>query len=147
MLNIILKYEDIKIIIVQLTKKLLLAARHAKRERVLVAWEEFAMRMGGVAIPVVRRYILPEAKKPGRNFFEAAIPENCQVLAGKVKTSAEIFRPLERAERCTADGRMAREPVAGEDTRRTGTTNRKRRNISAASLPDNDTNLFQINSR
>ena len=43
----------------------------------------FAMRMGRVAIPVVRKYILLVAKHIGKNLLEAAIPEISQVLAGK----------------------------------------------------------------
>ena len=126
----------------------------------------FAMRMGRVAIPVVRRYILPVAKQLG-NLLEAAIPEIGQVLAGKkrpsgkmlkhvavtatkktVKTSAPRFSgrlagasvARQRAARSgggrVPGGRMARKRVAGADPRRTGSTNRKRRNISAASLPE-----------
>ena len=83
----------------------------------------FAMRMGRVAIPVVRRYFLPVAKQLGKNFLEAAIPEIGQVLAAKKWPSgkmlkhvadcyqenckdlgAEVFGPLGRGERCTAAG-------------------------------------------
>ena len=130
----------------------------------------FAMRMGRVAIPVVRRYILPVAKQLGRNLLEAAIPEIGQVLAGRkrpsgkmlklvaetatkktVKTSAQRFSDRsagasvapQRAARSgggrVSGGRMARKRVAGADPRRTGSTNRKRRNISAASLPESTT--------
>ena len=35
----------------------------------------FAMRKGRVAIPIVRKYILPVAKQVGKNLLEAAIPE------------------------------------------------------------------------
>ena len=35
----------------------------------------FAMRMGRVAVPVVRKYIVPVAKHIGKNLLEAAIPE------------------------------------------------------------------------
>ena len=43
----------------------------------------FAMQMGRVAIPVVRKYILHVAKQIGKNLLEAAIPEISQVSAGK----------------------------------------------------------------
>ena len=43
----------------------------------------FAMRMGRVAIPVMRKYILPVARHIGKKLLEAAIPEIGQVLAGK----------------------------------------------------------------
>ena len=52
----------------------------------------FAMRMGRVAIPLVRRYILPVAKQLGRNLLEAAIPEIGQVLAGKKRPSGKMLK-------------------------------------------------------
>ena len=45
----------------------------------------FAMRMGRVAIPVVRKYILPVAKHMGKNLLEAAIPEIGQVFGRQKK--------------------------------------------------------------
>ena len=130
----------------------------------------FAMRMGRVALPVVRRYILTVAKQLGRNLLEAAIPEIGQVLAGKkrpnvrmlkhvaetatkktVKNSAPRFSGRsdsasvapQRAARSgggrVPGGRMARKRVAGADPWRTGSPNRKRLNISAASLSESTT--------
>ena len=87
MLIIFLKHGVITIIIVQLTKTLL-----GKREQVLVGLGAFAMRMGRVAIPVLRRYILPVAKQLGRNLLEAAIPEGGQVLAGKKRPSGMMLK-------------------------------------------------------
>ena len=52
----------------------------------------FALRMGRVAIPVVRRYILPVAKQLGRNLLEAAVPEIGQVLAGKKRPSGKMLK-------------------------------------------------------
>ena len=52
----------------------------------------FAMRNGVVAIPVVRRYILPVAKEIGRNLMEAAIPEIGQLLAGKKGPCGKILK-------------------------------------------------------
>ena len=130
----------------------------------------FAMRMGTVAIPVVRKYILPVAKHIGKNLLEAAIPEIGQVLAAKEGPSGKMLRHVaETATKKTVKtstpgffgrsvgasvgpqrtarsggarmtgGRMARERVAEADPRRTGSTNRKRRNIPAASLPESTT--------
>ena len=161
----ILKYEVNTVIIVQLTPHL--ARQMGAGAGGLGA---FAMRMGRLAIPVVRRYILPVAKQFGRNLLEAAIPEIDQVLAGKkrpggkmlkhvvetatkktVKTSAPRFSgrsagPSVAPQRAARSGgglvpgsRMARKRVAGADPRRTGITNRKRRNISAASFPESTT--------
>ena len=130
----------------------------------------FAMRMGRVAIAVVRRYILPVAKQLGRNLLETAIPENGHVLAGKKRPSDKLLKHVVATatkktvktsaarlsgrsvgatvapQRVVRSGggrvpgcRMARQGVAGADPRRTGSTNRKRRNISAASLPESTT--------
>ena len=52
----------------------------------------FAMRMGRVAIPVVRKYILPVAKHIGKNLLEAAIPEIGQVLAGKKRPNIKMLK-------------------------------------------------------
>ena len=46
----------------------------------------FAMRMGRVAIPVVRKYNLPVAKDIEKKLLESAIPEIAHVLADKIKT-------------------------------------------------------------
>ena len=52
----------------------------------------FAMRMGRMAFPVVRKYILPVAKELGRNLLEAAIPEIGQVLADKKRPSGKMLK-------------------------------------------------------
>ena len=134
-----------------------------------------AMRMGRVANPVVRRYILLVAQQLERNLLGTAIPEIGQVLAGKKRPSGKVLKhvaetatkktvktsdprfsgrlagenvALQRAARSgggrVPGGRMARKEVTGADLRRTGSTNRKRRNISAASLPES---TLQIRSR
>ena len=130
----------------------------------------FAMRMWRVAIPVVRRYILPVAKQLGRNLLEVAVPEIGQVLDGKKRPSGNMLKHVaETATKKTVqtappgssgrsvgasvarqwaarsgggrvwDRLMVRERVAGADPRWTLSTNRKRRNISAASLPESKT--------
>ena len=163
----ILEYEVITIVIVKLTHFSGPARRMGAGAGGLGS---FAMRMGRVAIPVVRRYILPVAKQLGRNLLEAAIPEIGQVLAGKkrpsgkmlnyvaetatkktVKTSAPRFSGRsvgasvapQRVARSgggrVSGSRMACERVARADPRRTGSTNRKRRNMSAASSPESTT--------
>ena len=89
MLIKILKYEVITIIIVQLTKTPLLARQMGAGAGGLGA---FAMRMGIVAIQVVRRYILPVAKQLGRNLLEAAIPEIGRVLTGKKRPIGKMLK-------------------------------------------------------
>ena len=55
---------------------------------------EFAMRMGRVTIPVVRKYILHVAKHTGKNVLEAAIPEIGQVLAGKKRRNSKMLKQV-----------------------------------------------------
>ena len=52
----------------------------------------FAMRMGRVAIPVARKYILPVAKHIGKYLLEAGIPEIGQVLAGKKRPNSKMLK-------------------------------------------------------
>ena len=88
----------------------------------------FAMRMGRVAIPVVRRYILPVAKQLGRNLLEVAIPEIGQVLAGKKRLSGKMLKHIaETATRKTVktsaprfSGRSAGASVAPQRAARSG---------------------------
>ena len=51
----------------------------------------FAVRMGRVAIPLVRKYILPVAKQVGKNLIESAVPEIGRILAGKKKPSRKLL--------------------------------------------------------
>ena len=51
----------------------------------------FAVRMGRVAIPLVRKYILPVAKQVGKNLIESAVPEIGHILAGKKKPSRKLL--------------------------------------------------------
>ena len=51
----------------------------------------FAVRMGRVAIPLVRKYILPVAKQVGKNLIESAVPEFGHILAGKKKPSRKLL--------------------------------------------------------
>ena len=51
----------------------------------------FAVRMGRVAIPLVRKYILPVAKQVGKNLIESAVPEVGQILTGRKKPSCKLL--------------------------------------------------------
>ena len=51
----------------------------------------FAVRMGRVAIPLVRKYILPVAKQVGKNLIESAVPEIGHILAGKKEPSRKLL--------------------------------------------------------
>ena len=45
----------------------------------------FAVRMGRVAIPLVREYVLPVARQVGKNLIETAIPEIGDRCLGRQK--------------------------------------------------------------
>ena len=51
-----------------------------------------AVRVGRSALPLLRKYALPLAKKVGRNLIEAAIPELGQALRGKKRLRAPSNR-------------------------------------------------------
>ena len=51
----------------------------------------FAVRMGRVAIALVRKYILPVAKQVGKNLIESAVPEIGQILTGRKKPSRKLL--------------------------------------------------------
>ena len=124
----------------------------------------FAMRMGRVAIPVVRRYILPVAKQLGRNLLEAAIPEIGQVLAGRkrpsgkmlkhvaetatkktVKTSAPRFS--DRSAGASAAPQRAARSGGGRVSDRQYKSKATEHFSSIIARINNDTNHFQIQSR
>ena len=52
----------------------------------------FVMRMGRVAIPIVRKCILPVAKQVGKNFLEAALTEVGQVKAVRKRHTGRILK-------------------------------------------------------
>ena len=52
----------------------------------------FAMRMGRVAIPIMRKYILPVSKQVGKSLLEATIPEVGQVFDGRKKPSRRMLK-------------------------------------------------------
>ena len=56
----------------------------------------FPMRMEKVAIPVVRKYILPVAKHLGKIMLDASIPEIGQVLAGKKRPLKHVAETAEQ---------------------------------------------------
>ena len=54
----------------------------------------FAVRMGKVAIPVIKKYILPVAKQVGKNLLEFALPEMSNVLSGKKRVSRKMLKSV-----------------------------------------------------
>ena len=85
-----------------------------------------AVRVGRCALPLLKKYALPLAKKLGKNLVTAAIPEIGQVIAGKkkIRTAAKdsvkksiseslLSRPGRRAglaDRSGGDRRKKRDP-------------------------------------
>ena len=43
----------------------------------------FAMRMGRVALPLMKKYVLPVAKEVGKNLVSAFVPEVTSLISGK----------------------------------------------------------------
>ena len=99
----------------------------------------FAMRMGRLAIPFVRRYVLPVAKQPGRNLLEAALPEIAQLLAWKRLSGKMLKNALETATNKTIktsaprfSGRSVGATVARQRAARYGGGRMMRQGMAAA---------------
>ena len=56
-----------------------------------------AVRVGRSALPLLRKYALPLAKKVGRNLIEAAIPELGQALRGKKKIKSALKTSVKKS--------------------------------------------------
>ena len=70
----------------------------------------FAVRMGRVAIPLVRKYVLPVARQVGKNLLETAIPEIGDVLSGKKKPNRKLLASVAKK---TAAKTMSKNLPAG----------------------------------
>ena len=55
------------------------------------------MRMGRVAMPLVKQYVLPVAKKIGQNVLSAFVPERSNVISGKRRPKAVLGATLKKA--------------------------------------------------
>ena len=77
----------------------------------------FAVRMGRVAIPLVRKYVLPVARQVGKNLLETAIPEIGDVLTGKKKPNRKLLASVAKK---TAAKTMSKNLPAGVALRETG---------------------------
>ena len=82
----------------------------------------FAVRMGRVAIPLVRKYVLPVARQVGKNLLETAIPENGDVLTGKKKPNRKLLASVAKK---TAAKTMSKNLPAGVALRPGGGGERK----------------------
>ena len=50
----------------------------------------FAMRMGRVAMPLMKKYVLPVAKEFGRNLVSSFVPELANIVSGKKRTRRAV---------------------------------------------------------
>ena len=50
----------------------------------------FAMRTGRVAMPLMKKYILPVAKRFGRNLVSSFVPELANIVSGKKRTRKTV---------------------------------------------------------
>ena len=82
----------------------------------------FAVRMGRVAIPLVRKYVLPVAREVGKNLLETAIPGIGDVLTGKKKPNRKLLASVAKK---TAAKTMSKNLPAGVGLRPGGGGERK----------------------
>ena len=106
----------------------------------------FAKRMGRVAIPALRSYILPVAKQLGRNLLGTAIHEIGQVLAGKKRPSGNMLKHVaEIATKKTVKTSTPR--FSGRSADRQYKSKATEHFSSIIAQINNHTNHFQIKSR
>ena len=98
----------------------------------------FAVRMGRVAIPLVRKYVLPVARQVGKNLLETAIPEIGDVLAGKKKPNRKLLASVAKK---TAAKTMTKNIPAGVAFRPGGGGGDDERNTGAARRKANDSGV------
>lgn len=100
----------------------------------------FAVRMGRVAIPLVRKYVLPVARQVGKNLLETAVPEIGDVLAGKKKPNRKLLASVARK---TAAKTMSNKLPAGVALRPGGGGDDERK-TGAARRPANDSGVRPV---
>ena len=57
----------------------------------------FAMRLGRVAIPLMKKYMFPVAKEPGRNLVSSFVPEFTSIVSGKKKLRKAVKDVLKKS--------------------------------------------------
>ena len=70
----------------------------------------FAMRMGRVAMPLMKKHVLPVAKEFGRNLVSSFVPELANIVSGKKRTRKAVRDVLKNSATKTiakAPGRVA----------------------------------------
>ena len=90
----------------------------------------FAMRMGRVAMPLMKKYVLPVAKEFGRNLVSSFVPELANIVSGKKRTRKAVRDVLKNSATKTiakATGTGAGAVVAGNGGAAGGRAKRSRR--------------------
>ena len=59
--------------------------------------DAFAMRMGRVAMPLMKKYILPVAKEFGSNLVSSFVPELANIVSGKKRTRKAVREVLKNS--------------------------------------------------
>ena len=57
----------------------------------------FAMRMGLVAIPLVKQYVMPVAKEFGKNLLSSFVPKISNVISGRKRPKTVLGETLKKA--------------------------------------------------
>ena len=57
----------------------------------------FAMRMGRVAIPLVKQYVMPVAKEFGKNLLSSFVPEISNVISGRKRPKTAVGETLKKS--------------------------------------------------
>ena len=57
----------------------------------------FAMRMGRVAIPLVKQYVMPLAKEFGKNLLSSFVPEISNVISGRKRPNIVLKETLKKS--------------------------------------------------
>ena len=78
----------------------------------------FAGTIARTTFPILRKYVLPVAKKLGRDVIESAIPELDQVIKGKASIKKAVKRTAKATAKKTVWRRKSEEKVETEKKKR-----------------------------
>ena len=68
----------------------------------------FAMRMGRVAVLLIKKYFVPVAKKFGRNLMSSFVPDFPRIVAGKTRPRKALQESLKKPASKTAKATIRR---------------------------------------
>lgn len=80
----------------------------------------FAMRMGRVAIPLVKKYVVPVAKEFGKNLLSTFVPELSNVISGRKRPRAVLKETFKKSASKTFNSCATRAPVKGIPKNKSG---------------------------